>query len=82
MAFIFFIIVLSIPFHLIWNALAPTYFYWLPAVYQNIPFLDCLGLFTLAAILRSVILPSRPIVKKITWGARSGYQHAEKYVNR
>jgi len=82
MAFLFFVLIMAIPFDFLWNALAPTYFFWLPAVYHNIPLLDCVGLFAIVGILRSVIFPSQPIVKKIEWGARTGFQRAEKYVNR
>ncbi|MGZ3723625.1 MAG: hypothetical protein ACXVA9_11870 [Bdellovibrionales bacterium] len=82
MGFLFFVLILSVPFDLIWNALAPTYFYWLPTVYHNIPLLDCVGLFTLAGILRALFLPARPIIEKIKWGAQKGFERTEKYVNR
>lgn len=48
---------LSIPFYFIWNALAPTYFYQIPAVYQNIPFWDCVGLFIVVPIVRDILTP-------------------------
>lgn len=60
-------IVLSIPYYFIWNALAPTYFSWLPAVYQHLPFWHCMGLFVLFAILRTLLLPSSHIIHKKYW---------------
>jgi hypothetical protein len=50
---------LSVPFYFIWNALAPTYAYGIPAVYQHLPFWHCMGLFVLIAILRSLLFPWR-----------------------
>lgn len=38
-------------FCLTWNRVAPTYFYWLPKVYQNIPFWDA---FCLLFAVRSI----------------------------
>lgn len=46
---------LSVPFWFIWNRLAPVYFYWLPAVYQRIPFWNCVGLFIIVSILRTMV---------------------------
>lgn len=48
---------LAVPFFFIWNALAPTYFYWLPKVYLSIPFWDCVGLFTIIPILKTILVP-------------------------
>jgi len=48
---------LSVPFYFIWNSLAPTYFYWLPAVYLAIPFWDCVGLFMIIPILKLMLVP-------------------------
>jgi hypothetical protein len=50
--------VLSVPFGLIWNRLAPIYFYSLPALYQHLPFWHWVGLFVLAAILRALLYPA------------------------
>jgi len=49
----------SVPFYFLWNKLAPTYCYWLPPVYQQLPFWNCMGLFALAAIVRALIYPPR-----------------------
>lgn len=46
---------LSVPFFFIWNALAPTYFYFLPPVYLSLPFWDCVGLFMIIPILKWMI---------------------------
>lgn len=48
---------MAIPFWLLWNALAPTYFYWLPQVYMNVPFWDCVWLFLLIWILKAILIP-------------------------
>jgi hypothetical protein len=47
---------LSIPFYFLWNALAPIYAPTLPPLYQHLPFWNCVGLFGLAAVIRSGIL--------------------------
>lgn len=48
----------AIPVYLLWNWLAPTYFYWLPAVYLDIPFWHTFGLLWLISSLRGLLLPS------------------------
>jgi hypothetical protein len=48
---------LAIPFWIVWNSLAPVYFYWLPNVYQNIPFWHCVGLFILMPLLKHMVVP-------------------------
>lgn len=48
----------SIPMYFLWNALAPTYFFFLPKVYWAIPFWDVFGLIWLLSALRSLLLPS------------------------
>lgn len=48
---------LAVPFWWFWNDLAPVYFYWLPPVYQSIPFGHCIGLFVVIAILKFVLTP-------------------------
>jgi hypothetical protein len=54
---LFFHTMLAIPFYFLWNGLAPTYFYWLPPVYQNLGFMTIVGLFILLSILKAVLLP-------------------------
>lgn len=54
---VFFHTCLAIPFYLLWNSFAPVYFYWLPEVYQDIAFWDCVGLFIIISILKAVLLP-------------------------
>lgn len=46
----------AIPVYLLWNWLAPTYFYWLPAVYLSLPFWHVFGLLWLISSLRSLLL--------------------------
>jgi hypothetical protein len=53
----FFHFCLSIPLYFLWNGLAPVYFYWLPSVYLEIPFLSVVGLVILLSILKAVLLP-------------------------
>jgi hypothetical protein len=48
---------LAIPFYFIWNSLAPTYFYFIPEVYKNLPFWDTVGLFMIIPILKTVLIP-------------------------
>jgi len=49
---------LSIPFYFLWNGLAPTYFYWLPAAYLDVPFWNCVGLFMLMPMVKMLVYPS------------------------
>lgn len=48
----------AIPVCLLWNWLAPTYFYWLPEVYLRLPFWHVFGLLWLISSLRELLLPS------------------------
>lgn len=50
---------MAIPFWICWTAfgIGEIYFYWLPEVYQSIPFWSCVGLFMCISILKSVIIP-------------------------
>lgn len=50
--------VVAIPVSLLWNWLAPIYFYWLPKVYLDLPFLHVAGLLWLISSLKSLLLPS------------------------
>jgi hypothetical protein len=56
----------SIPFYFLWNALAPTYFYFLPEVYKHIPFGDCVGLFIIVPILKETLNPFRANINNQT----------------
>ena len=49
----------AVPFWLCWTyfGIGKTYFYWLPPVYQAIPFWDCVGLFTAVGIALRVFTP-------------------------
>lgn len=53
----FFSMSIAVPFCLIWNALAPTYFYFAPEVYQHIPFWHCVGLFMLSPMIKILLVP-------------------------
>ena len=48
----------AIPVSLLWNWLAPTYFYWLPKVYLDLPFWHVFGLLWLISSVRDLLLPS------------------------
>lgn len=50
--------VVAIPVSLLWNWLAPIYFYWLPKVYLDLPFFHVFGLLWLISSLKSLLLPS------------------------
>lgn len=52
-----FAVSLAVPFWWFWNGLAPVYFYWLPEVYQNIPFWNAVGLFIVITIVKFVLTP-------------------------
>ena len=54
---LFFHVCLAIPFWICWNALAPKYFYFLPDVYHQVGFWEAVGLFIIASILKSVLVP-------------------------
>jgi len=49
----------SIPFWFAWThfGIGKTYFYWLPEVYQSIPFWNCVGLFLCIGILLRTLTP-------------------------
>jgi hypothetical protein len=49
----------AIPFWMIWTAcgLGRKYFYFLPEVYQSIGFWECVGLFVVVGILKSLLTP-------------------------
>lgn len=50
----------SVPFWLFWTVggLGERYFYFLPPIYQSIPFWDCVGLSIVIAILKGTLTPS------------------------
>jgi len=52
-----FSIAIAIPFCILWNWLAPVYFYWLPKVYLDLPFLHTIGLFMLMPMIKILIYP-------------------------
>lgn len=47
---------LSIPFWICWThyGIGAKYFYWLPEVYQHIPFWNCVGLFIVLSIIKGL----------------------------
>jgi len=53
------VLFLSAPFYFLWNYLAPIYASQLAPVYQHIPFLHCVGLFAVVAIIRMLLFPPR-----------------------
>lgn len=50
----------SIPFYFLWNWAAPVYFYFLPHVYQAVPFWHCVALFMLSPLVKMLVYPSMP----------------------
>lgn len=50
---------LSVPFWYVWTlcGIGEKYFYWLPSVYQSVPFGDCVGLFISISILKAALTP-------------------------
>jgi len=65
----------AIPFYFIWNNLAPTYFPFMPEVWQSIPFWDAVGLFMLVPIISWVIRSLTPRIATVnntnSWNQRS-----------
>ncbi len=57
---------MAVPFWVIWtwSGLGARYFYWLPAVYLDIPFWHTVGLFIVIGILKSVLIPALATVKQ------------------
>lgn len=51
-------------FWLLWNWLAPVYFYWLPSPYQAIPWWHCVGLFWLMPLMRLLVWPGMDVKVK------------------
>lgn len=49
----------AVPFWIVWTAcgFGKIYFYWLPEVYQSIPFWHCVGLFMVIGILMRTLTP-------------------------
>jgi hypothetical protein len=57
---------LAIPFFVLWNWFEiRKFFYFLPDVYLNIGFLQCVGLFIIISILKVILLPSFNIKNKV-----------------
>ena len=50
---------MSVPFWFIWTyfGLGKKYFYFLPEVYQSVPFWHCVGLFIVIPIAYAIIIP-------------------------
>jgi hypothetical protein len=50
---------LAVPFWICWTAcgIGARYFYWLPDVYHEIPFWNCVGLFMVMSILKAAVIP-------------------------
>jgi len=49
----------AVPFWIIWTAcrIGEKYFYFVPETYRVIPFWNCVGLFMVIGILKSVLIP-------------------------
>lgn len=56
----FFAISLAVPFWLIWTVfgIGERYAYWLPAVYLSPGFWDCVGVFIVMGIIKTIFVPS------------------------
>lgn len=51
----------SIPFYFLWNSVAPTYFYWLPRVYHQLPFWDCVKLTLTISMMKVLLFPTMSV---------------------
>lgn len=61
-----FAIVTAIPLSFCWNHLAPTYFYFIPKLYQNIPFWHVVGLLLIITFLGEQINKLVPTIISIS----------------
>lgn len=70
---------MAIPFYICWNwmDIGITYFYFLPEIYQEIPFFECVALFISVEILKGTLIP-----KLVSVSSSSGenYDTGEKDV--
>lgn len=57
---------MSIPFWLCWTVcgIGERYFYWMPEVYQAIPFWNCVGLFICTSIIKGALVPQFASVRQ------------------
>lgn len=57
---VFFAVSLAVPFWFLWTicGYGATYAYWLPAIYLHPGFWDCVCIFILASIIKSVFVPT------------------------
>ena len=55
----FFAVSLAVPFWFIWTVcgIGQTYAYWLPAVYLHPGFWDCVGVFIVMGIIKTIFVP-------------------------
>ena len=61
---------LSIPFYFMWNWLSPKYFYFIPDIYQDIPFWHCVGLFIVVPIVKKTLTPNFVTVANTNLGTK------------
>jgi hypothetical protein len=50
--------ILAIPFYYLWNYFAPIYLPNIPDIYKGLPFWNCVGVFVLISIVKTLIMPS------------------------
>ena len=60
-----FAILIAVPFHWLWVWLAPTYLYFVPKVYLDIPFWDLAGMLVLIGFIKLIAYPSSWNQKKV-----------------
>ena len=60
---------LAVPFYFLWNHMAPKYLPFLPPLYSAVPFWDCVWLFMLVPILKS-LLPTLVSITQTTKTAK------------
>lgn len=57
-------VILTIPIYFLWNWLVPKYFYFLPAVWLNLPFWETMGLVFLFSFIGKIIFKASVETKK------------------
>ena len=60
-----FSIVTAIPFWISWNAIAPKYFYFLPGIYQKLPYWHVVGLLIIVWVVGEQIQQLTPKIISI-----------------
>ena len=67
-----FAIVTAIPFYFSWNCIAPTYLYFIPKIYHNVPYWHIVGIFLVCTFLGEQIKKLVPKIVSVSQENKSG----------